>query len=197
MNIFGVGGHAKVVVEAVILSGNTIHNIYDDDITTHGSLFCGYKIIGSINQNIGGDSIIAIGNNNVRKKIDTAIKNCTWQTIIHPSAIISKDALIGEGTIVMAGAIIQPGVTIGRHCIINTGASIDHDCEIGDFVHIAPKCGLAGGIRVGEGTIIGIGTNIIQYLEIGSWATIGAGSTVINDIPGNCIAMGSPAKIKG
>lgn len=194
MNILGVGGHAKVVIDAAIQSGNKITAVFDDDISTHGSDFCGYKVKGSIENTVQGKAIIAIGNNTVRKSICEKLTNVRWQTIIHPTAIISEDAEIGGGSVVMAGAIIQPGTKIGRHCIINTGACIDHDCKIGDFSHIAPNCGIAGGVTIGEGAFIGIGSSIAQYLKIGEWTTVGAGSAVIKDLPANCTAVGVPAQ---
>lgn len=194
MNILGVGGHAKVLIDAAIQTGNTITAVFDDDISTHDTDFCGYKVEGSIENSIQGQAIISIGNNAVRQIISERLSNVKWQSIIHPTAIISEDVEIGEGSVIMAGAIIQPGTKIGRHCIINTGACIDHDCIIGDYSHIAPTCGIAGGVTIGEGAFIGIGTSVTQYLKIGEWTTVGAGSAVIIDLPTNCTAVGVPAK---
>lgn len=194
MNILGIGGHAKVVISAACLSGFKIENVYDDDSTLHGTSFLGHVVRGNIDNSITGAAFIAIGSNKVRQKIDRLLKKVHWKTIIHPSAIIAHDVTIGEGSIIMAGAIIQPGTKIGRHCIINTGSCIDHDCIIGDYVHIAPKCGIAGGALIESGTFIGIGSNIIQGITIGSWSIIGAGSTVIHHLPASCTAVGVPAK---
>lgn len=194
MNILGVGGHAKVVIDVAIQSGNTITAVFDDDTSTHGTDFCSYKVKGSIEDSIQGEAIIAIGKNEIRQAISEKLSNVKWHSVIHPTAIISEDVEIGEGSIIMAGAIIQPGTKIGRHCIINTGTCIDHDCIIGDYTHIAPNCGIAGGVTIGEGVFIGIGTSISQYLKVGEWTTIGAGSVVIRDLPANCTAVGVPAK---
>ena len=95
----------------------------------------------------------------------------------------------------MAGVIIQPGTKIGKHCIINTGACIDHDVVIQDFVHIAPRCSIAGGVEIGEGTFLGIGTIVINNITIGSWSIIGAGSVVVKDLISNITAVGNPAHI--
>lgn len=195
INILGTGGHAKVIIDAVILSGNAVSGLFDDDSEKWGSSFGNCQIKGAIDNTITGLSVIAIGNNRIRKKIQTAISNAKWKTVIHPTAIIAEDVIIGEGTVIMAGAIIQAGTVIGAHCIINTGACIDHDCIIEDFVHIAPNCSLAGGIKIGEGTFVGIGSSIIQNKIVGSWTTVGAGSVVIQDIPDNCIAVGVPASL--
>jgi sugar O-acyltransferase (sialic acid O-acetyltransferase NeuD family) len=194
MKVLGIGGHAKVVIDAALKSGKTISTIYDDDIATHDKTFADIRIKGSISSDLEGNCIIAIGNNKVRNKVDQRLPNCKWQTIIHPSAIIADDVTIGEGTVIMAGAIIHPGTKIGRHAIINTGACIDHDCILGDFCHIAPNCSVAGGVNIKEGAMLGIGSSVIQYLTIGKWTNIGAGSVIINDIPEKCTAFGNPAK---
>lgn len=196
MNILGLGGHAKVVIDVADSLGYEISAVYDDDEKRHGSKFCGFLVKGKIeNGSISGDAIIAIGNNKVRKEIDQRLSTRTvWKKVIHPASIIAKGVEVGEGTVIMAGAIIQPGTKIGRHCIINTGACIDHDCKIADFSHIAPNSGIAGGVTIGEGAFIGIGTSITQYLEVGKWTKVGAGSVIINNIPSNCTAVGIPAK---
>lgn len=194
LNVFGVGGHSKVVVHTARLAGITISNLFDDNPITHNTEMFGIKVIGSIVDFKGGNAIIAIGDNKIRRKISSILPKQSWQTVIHPSAIISTDVLIGEGSVIMAGAIIQPGTIIGKHCIINTGTCIDHDCVIGDFAHIAPNCSLAGGVSVSEGTYIGIGTSIIPNKTIGKWTTVGAGSVVIDNQPDMCTTFGIPAK---
>jgi len=194
LNILGSGGHAKVVIESAKKSGFKINFVYDDNLTKKNSFLAGFEIKVPISSNIIGDSIIAIGDNRVRKSLSLELVNVNWVVIIHPSAIISEDVIIGEGTVIMAGVIIQPGTRIGKHCIINTGACIDHDCIIGDFVHIAPNSSLAGSVSIGEGTFIGIGSSIIPNKTIGSWAKVGAGSVIVNDQPDNCTTLGVPAK---
>lgn len=196
LNILGIGGHAKVIIQTVFLQFSYQIIIFDDDTSKHGLDFYGFKVQGSINEFIYGPSVIAIGNNKIRNFIANKSVGASWVKIIHPSAVISTDVVIGEGTIVMAGSIIQPGAIVGKHCIINTGSCIDHDCIIGDFVHVAPNCAIAGGVKIGEGTFVGIGTSIIPNVEIGKWTTIGAGSAVICNIPDNCLAVGVPAIIK-
>lgn len=194
LTILGSGGHAKVIIDCAISCGYAIDSLHDDDFNKLNSIIGGYRITGPINTSFKGNLIIAIGDNLTRKNISIKFVKANSTTIIHPSAIISKDVFIGDGSVIMAGVIIQAGTRIGKHCIINTGACIDHDCIIGDFVHIAPNCSLAGGVSVGEGTFIGIGSSIIQNKTIGKWTNVGAGSVIITDQPDNCTTLGVPAK---
>ena len=196
LNILGVGGHSKVVIDIAINLGITISGLYDDNQNIYGKEFNGINVSGPLSLIESGNAIIAIGSNKVRKNIDDYHTKLKWKTLIHPSAVIADKVEIADGTVVMAGAIIQPGAKIGRHCIINTGACIDHDCVIDDYVHIAPRVALAGGVKVGEGTLIGVGTSIVPNVTVGKWATIGAGSAVVSDIPDYSTAVGVPAVIK-
>jgi sugar O-acyltransferase (sialic acid O-acetyltransferase NeuD family) len=193
LNIIGSGGHATVIIESAKRSGITNFFVFDDNEKKINSFLSGFEVKGPISSAICGPSIIAIGDNIIRKSVSLKLPKLNWVSIIHPSAIISEDVIIGEGTVIMAGVIVQPGTRIGNHCIINTGACIDHHCLIEDFVHIAPNCSLAGGISVREGTFIGIGSSIIPNITIGSWTNVGAGSVIISNQPDNCTTLGVPA----
>lgn len=193
MLLYGAGGHAKVVIDILKSIGVKITGLLDDNELIKE--FHGYPV----NKNPIDEKIpviISIGENNIRKKIAQKIPHTNYLKIIHPSAIVSDNATIENGTVIMHGCIIQPGVLIGRHCIINTGASIDHDCIINDYVHVSPRVTLCGNVTIGEGTLIGAGTTIIPGVKIGKWSVIAAGSVVTNDIPDYVMAAGAPSKVK-
>ena len=109
---------------------------------------------------------IAIGDNHVRKKLFEALSadGVTIKSIIHPTAIVSKNVLIAGGTMISAGAIINSGVNIGKGVIINTGSIIEHDCVIEDFCHISPGCSLGGKTVIYELSWIGISSSINMTL---------------------------------
>ena len=140
--------------------------------------------------------LVAIGDNRTRKQVVERLAGWTWETLVHPQAVVHDSVRIGPGTVVFAGAVIQPDTVIGAHVIINTGATVDHDCVIGDFAHIAPGAHLAGGVRVGEGVLLGIGSSVIPGKQIGDWTVVGAGAVVVKDLPPNVVVVGVPARIK-
>lgn len=189
MILYGASGHAKVIADILSANGIILTELFDDNDQL--KKFSGINVVRP--HQTDEELIISIGNNEIRKKIVEA-NNFRYRVVVHPTAIVSPSAVIGEGTVVMQGAIIQAGAVIGKHCIINTGATIDHECEIGDYVHISPNSSLCGSVKVGEGTMIGAGTTIIHRVEIGSWSIIGAGSTVINNINSDTVAVGCPCK---
>ncbi len=195
MNIYGAGGHAKVVISIARALNIKIDNIFDDDANKL-ELF-GLKINKEFNsQSYKNEKfIVAVGNNKIRKQLAKMI-GVNFETLIHPSSCINDKTKIGQGSVLMHESIIQIDTIIKEHCIINTKASIDHDCFIESYVHIGPGAILCGNIKVGEGTIIGAGAVVIPNISIGKWCVIGAGAVVINDIPDYSMVVGIPGVIK-
>lgn len=190
MYLYGASGHGKVIKDIIEAQGGDVEGFVDDNPEL--SCYCGKPV----SHNADGLSpiIVSIGDNKTRKIIVEKL-SCSFGIAIHPSAIISPSAKIGEGSVVMPGAIINADVVIGKHCIINTGASIDHECVIGDYCHIAPHVALCGQVHVGKGTLVGVGASVIPCINIGEWCIVGAGAVVVEDVPDHEIEVGIPAKI--
>ncbi|MFA5536725.1 MAG: acetyltransferase, partial [Bacillota bacterium] len=117
--------------------------------------------------------------------------------VIHSSAIVADEVVLGKGVQIMAGVIIQPGCKLGNNVLVNTGTVMDHDCNIGEHVHLATGVTVSGNVCIGENTHIGTGAKIINNITIGANCTVGAGAVIIDDIPQNMRVAGVPAKIIG
>lgn len=190
ISIIGASGHAKVIIDLAEDLGYSIKTVFDQNISIENLLK--YSVSHDMDS-IPLNSIIAIGNNYIRKKIANEI-SLFMPALVHPSSFVSKYSKIGNGTVVMSGVSINVDVEIGEHCIINTNSSIDHDCKIHDYVHISPNASLAGNVEVGECTHIGIGACIIQGIKIGKNCIIGAGSVLIRDVLDGTVIVGNPGK---
>ena len=191
MYLYGASGHGKVIKEILEAQGRSVDGFIDDDesINEQSNL----PVIHSAEKT--DEVIVSIGVNETRKTIADKLHCKIGEAAIHPSAIISDSAEIGEGSVVMAGTVVNADTKIGKHCIINTGATVDHECQIGDYAHVAPGAHLCGQVNVGEGTLIGVGTSVLPCVNIGKWCVIGAGSVVISDIPDGYLAYGEPCKL--
>lgn len=184
--ILGAGGHAKVLIDAMLLCGMEISGLCDPVLTKGGSGPFGIEVLGGdevLQKTPPAEVILVNGIGSVtstenRNAIFNRFKSKGFEfaTVIHPSAIIAQDAALGEGVQIMAGAVVQAGAVIGANSIVNTKASVDHDCILGECVHVAPGATLSGGVRVGDKTHIGTGASIIQGLSIGEGCLVGAGS---------------------
>lgn len=193
--IVGAGGHSKVVVDCLEEAGGFEIIAFVDETGEDGE-WLEYRLLKNPPESHHDYFVVAIGDNLVRKRKFTQMvaRGFKPATIIHPSAIISKTAEIGEGTVICAGAIINPSVSIGLNCIINTATSVDYDCIIGDHAHIAPGCRLAGAVFVGEGAFLGISSTVIPKVRIGDWSIIGAGAVVVGAVESGSTVVGVPAK---
>jgi sugar O-acyltransferase (sialic acid O-acetyltransferase NeuD family) len=191
----GGGGHAKVVIDCLMAQGNEVVAVFDKK--NNGPLL-GINRYATYKKDLHKDAriIIAIGDNKVRKKL---LKNISHDFVnaIHPSAMVSSFASMGDGCMILHRAVIQAGTSVGNHVIINTGSQVDHDGSIGDFVHIAPRAVLCGNVAVGEGTLIGAGAVVLPGVKIGKWVTVGAGAVVTKNVGDYAIVAGVPAKLIG
>jgi len=199
--LLGDGGHSRVIREMIHEKfGDKVVAILDDKYTViNEKTSIIYGPLSLIDQLLTENRkvVIAIGSNQVRKKIQHQLKIDSFQygKVIHSSAIVSSSAFIGNGTVIMPGVYINAGVSINEHCIINTGAIIEHDTKINSFVHISPNATLTGNVSIDEGVHIGASSTVIPGKCVGSWSTVGAGSTVIKNIPSQCTAVGCPTRI--
>ena len=193
--IIGAGGHGRVVADIANACGDTVIGFLDDGNNANNKV----NIIGTSADAVkycDGETelFIAIGNCKVRERIMSSLPDAKWYTAIHPSAVISSSAVIGEGTCIMPNAVVNNSAVIGKGVIINTCASVDHDDVIGDFVHIACGARLAGTVTVGNCTWIGIGSTISNNVSVCSNLMIGAGTVVVNDIKEEGTYVGVPAR---
>jgi acetyltransferase EpsM len=194
VTLYGASGHGKVIIDILESQGIAIDCVLDDNPNLKRILNYPILMPNADSITLTTKLIFSIGNNKIRKMLSKKVA-CTFVHAIHPTAVISRHASVGEGTVIMAAAVVNAATTIGSHCIINTAAVVEHDCVIEDFVHISPHVSLAGNVQVMEGAHVGIGASVIQGVRIGKWATIGAGTVLVKDVPDYAVVVGIPGKI--
>lgn len=183
--IIGFGGHALSVVDCIERS--KLYRIagYVDTEKKETR----YKYLGKddelekiYNSGITNAAICIgyLGKNKIRENLYNKTKKIGFElpVIVDPSAIISQNVSIGEGTFVGKGAIINTYSTIGKMVIVNTGAIIEHECNVGDFSHVSVGTVLCGDVTVGKRAFIGANSTVIQKIKIEDDKIIPAGDTV-------------------
>jgi len=208
--IIGTGQQAKVLEYNIKCQGKyRIAGYFDVDETKWGRtlrgspIFEGYSDLDSaflekFTREKGIKCFaIALGNMKLRKVLFTFFNLQNWKSadIIHPNAIVSANAHLGDGVLVEAGCLITPNPWIGSNVVINTGTQVNHDNYIEDHVFLASGIVLSGGVTIGENTLVDDGVIVTLGKKIGKNCIIGAGSVVTKDIPDNVIAYGNPCKI--
>jgi sugar O-acyltransferase (sialic acid O-acetyltransferase NeuD family) len=119
----------------------------------------------------------------------------SFATLVHPSAVVSREVAMEQGVQIFAGCVLQPGTRIAENSIVNTRTGVDHDCEIGRNVHLAPGVTVCGNVSVGDFSFIGAGATILQGIQIGRGAVVGAGALVRGNLPDRTMAFGVPARV--
>lgn len=116
-----------------------------------------------------------------------------YETLIHPSVIMSEWVKIGEGCIICAGTILTNQIEIKNHSIINLACTIGHDVQIGSYTTLSPGTNISGRVSIGNQCFIGTNVATVEKVSIGDNTFIGAGALVSKDIPKNVLAFGVPA----
>ena len=193
--LVGAGGHARACIDVIEMAGQLkIEGLIEKEKTDKQENL-GFPVIGTDDdlqalRHKYSNALITVGQ---IKASDTRIRlfqllnqlDYTTPIIISPSAYVSKNAQIGEGTIVMHGTIVNANASIGKNCIINNQALIEHDAIIGDHCHIATGAIVNGEVSVGDQSFIGSGTITKQGISIGSYCVIGAGVVLKSDVASN------------
>lgn len=204
--ILGAGGHGRVILDLLQKLNYDVRGFSDPDQTLWGKTIDGVPVIGSDDKilNLDTDEIHLVlgvggtGDNSLRKHLFTffSSRHYTLPSIVHPSAMIASNVIMGKGSIAMAGSVIQTGCRIGDNVIINTGSLVDHDCIIENHVHIAPGAVISGNVMIHNGSHVGTGATIIQNISIGEEALVAAGAVVVKDVAPRTRVMGIPAQRK-
>lgn len=200
--VIGAGGHCKVVLDALLRGGVKPAElcVRDGRSGLAGGELLGIRIeTPEVAPDLTGQHFhIAIGAAAIRARLhsDAEAAGAAGLTVLHPAAIISPFAQVGDAGFIAARAVVGPAARLDRGVIINHGAVVDHDCFVGEFSHVAPNSCLGGGVRVGARCLIGAGAVVLPGVSIGDNVTVGAGAVVTRDISPDQTWIGIPAAPK-
>lgn len=131
-------------------------------------------------------------------------------------AQVREDATLGRDVVVGRGAYIGTGVQVGDGCKIQNYALVYEPASLAPGVFIGPAVVLTNdtypravnpdgspksahdwepvGVTLLEGASVGARAVCVAPVTIGRWATVGAGATVVRDVPDHALVVGSPAR---
>lgn len=204
--IYGAGGHALVVADAIRASGNHVLGFVDDiSPERKGSALYGVSILGGhedlvqLTRKQSLEVALGFGNCHARERLVFRLREQGFNlsTVIHPDSTISPSACVSSGAYIGPRAIVEASCRIGVGVIINCGSEVCHEAVVGDYSAICPGVHIGGKSRIGERVWVGIGSTIIDKIQIADGCYIGAGSVVVRSIPENTKSYGVPSRIIG
>ena len=208
--ILGTGGNCIDILDTINdINDSKQSDIYrcigflDDNELKQDQEYHGVKVLGPLaSANEYEDCIFVNGigsthnfwnKQNIISK--TGIADDKFETIVHPTASVSRLCELGRGTVVFQNVTITSNVQIGNHVIVLPNSIISHDGIIGSYTCIAGGACISGFVEVGESCYIGTNATIRNNVKIGKYSLIGMGSVVLQDVPENTVVVGNPAKV--
>jgi sugar O-acyltransferase (sialic acid O-acetyltransferase NeuD family) len=200
--VYGCGGHGKVVADIARAGGRQVACFVDDNPRRAGTTVSDREVLPWLRflerrAKLGHAEIaLGIGDNTARARCLalTLAAGVPVVTLIHPTAVISPSAVLGEGTVAMAGVVVNAAARIGRGVVLNTGSIVEHDCHVGDFVFLSPRAALGGESALMAHCHVGLGAVVLPRAKVGKGSRVGAGAVVVRDVPDGETWVGVPAR---
>lgn len=114
--------------------------------------------------------------------------------IIHNTASIGRNSLLGSGCIVCGRVEISCDIVIGNFVTAQSASIVGHDARIGNFCHLGVRSFMGGGSTLGDVTTIQTSSIILPHIRVGSNCVVGAGAVVIKKVKDGETVYGNPAR---
>ena len=129
---------------------------------------------------------------------------------------LRRNCQIGENCVIGRGAFIDENVVVGNRVKVQNYSLVYSPAVVEDDVFIGPAVVLTNdkyprasnldgtkkndddwekvGVTIRRGASLGARAVCVAPVEIGEYATVGAGSVVIHDVPPHALVVGNPAR---
>lgn len=102
--------------------------------------------------------------------------------VIHPTAVLSKSAMMGVGNYVAAYAVISSEAQVGNHNIVNIATSLGHNTIIGNDNIFNPGTRISGCVEIGDCCLFGANSFVYQGIHVSSNCLIDAMTYLNQDL---------------
>ena len=157
-------------------------------------------IIDSVERFVPSDNdvfVCALGDPNWQKHYAEIVleKGGEFINLVHPTATIGKNTVIGKGCIIHREAIISCDVSFGDFVTCQPKAVVGHDVVIADFCHLGTNSVMGGHSRLNSLTTLHPGAIILPHVNVGERCIVGAGAVAIRKVKSDTTVYGNPAKV--
>jgi len=195
--LIGAGGHAAELRDYInhVNKINTqsqleVAGFIDDNEANYHHYGFKEPFLGAIKEHEVRTDVVylmAIANLDYRQPIIETFKSkgAKFIGLIHPTAIISPSAQIGEGVVISHNASVGPKVKLGNFNMLNSRCTIGHDSVLGDYNFISPQVAISGNTKIGDNNLIGTNACTIPGMTIGNNNKIAAGMVIYKPVGDN------------
>ena len=208
--ILGTGGNCIDILDAILeINARATQPVYtclgflDDRADLWGASIQGLPVLGGLNMAARyPDSrfVNGIGSTRTyRKKLEiiasTGLALDQFETIIHPSASVSRMATLGRGVVILQHVTVASHARLGNHVMVLPNSIISHDDQIDDGSILAGGVCISGNVEIGPCCYLGSNSSVREYCKIGTGSLIGMGSVVLQDVEAGSVMVGNPARL--
>ncbi|MFN3190759.1 MAG: DapH/DapD/GlmU-related protein [Aureliella sp.] len=128
--------------------------------------------------------VVGIADHSWKNLVVQAAEERGWlaHTVVHPSAVVSPTAYVGQGCFVGPQAVVSTNAQVGGHSLIHIHSSIGHDASIGEQASILPGARISGNAVIGKRCLVGSNAFVAAGVELGNDCFVDALAYVARDI---------------
>ncbi len=209
--ILGAGGNSLSIADAILArnassAGRPVYELVgflDDIPMNRGRSVLGFPVVGTIDEAprfpecyfVNGIASVETFRRKAEAIGRSRIPRERFETVVHPNAVIARDARVGAGCAIMAGSVVCPEATVEDHVIMLQNSSVNHHARVGRFATLSAGVTVLGFVEVGEGAFLSGGALVAPYVKIGAGALVGLGAVVIRDVAPGTVVAGNPARV--
>jgi len=140
--------------------------------------------------------ILAIGDVDARRRTVEALtqQGARFLTMIHPSAVVSESAVIGEGAVLYPFVTVSNCAHLDSFVHLSLYASAGHDSRIGEFCLLSPYATLNGFAVLEDDVFLGSHTMVGPGQVVGRESRVSANTSVLHDVPPLSFVHGVPGR---
>lgn len=204
--VVGCTARARAIVSAIEAAGNFSIVGFLKTNERPPTEVLGYPVIGAeedlpslLSAGVCDAAVVAVPDNWARQRTVNCLTqlapNVEFLVVIDPSATVAEDVVIGRGTVILAAAVVDAASRVGDFCFLNTSSKLRRRSIMGDFSSLAPHVTASDGVIIGRLSAIGERAVVSSNIHIGEATVVNAGATVLENLPSNVVASGTPAQV--
>ncbi len=196
IHVAGTGSFALEIAEYARAAGIQVSGLVElQNPSRVGTEIHGLPVLAAGDLPAGGArAVVGAGGDRLAHWAQLAPHGWRAATVVHPGAVVSPSARLGDGCVVGPGAVVGAASRLDQHVLVGRGALVGHHTRLEAGVTLNPGANVAGHVHVGTGAAIGMGALVVNGLEVGAGAVVAAGAAVVRDVDTGTRVQGVPAR---